>query len=244
MLKVKEMIFILVTIFLVSCTSLSVDEIKKNTIDSKEENSNVIKGKDIGLLKGSEESIKIATSEEIKAFSENSKFVFFLKPGDKINVKATGMIEDSEILIVRPDGKINVKKIGTIEAENKTPEDIEKILNEEIKKYYTNTKYIVEVLEYNNNKVYIWGDIKAPGVYKFGGRTTLVEAITQAGGLVLNMEDSETKQNKTLLFYCCVVRKNNPPIWIKLNSIISEGEILNNVALLPEDILYIYKRKI
>ena len=242
MYKKSNILVLLMAIFIISCAGLPVDEINKNVIDSNEKSSKELDAKELDFVGDGPKVIKISTEEEIIKFSKNSNYDFFLKAGDKINVKSSGIIEDSEVLTVRPDGKINVKLIGTIIVENKTPEDIENILNVEIKKYYTNTNYSVEILEYKNNKVYIWGEIRTPGVYSFEGKTSLVEALSKAGGINLSKIDSETKQIKAVITYCCIVRKNAAPLWIKLNSIISEGKTINNIGLLPDDILYIYTR--
>lgn len=232
----KKISFLLIMMsFLLSCSRLTVNGLEPEKSDIQEINLSEINlwGKNTNL-------IKLSTQKELEVFSENINYTYYVKPGDKISVKNSDTDEVSEILTVRSDGKINVNKIGLISVIDKTSVEIEELVNAEGKKYYANAKYMVEIVEYNNNKIYIWGDIKLPGVLKFNGRTNLVEVVSLAGGLKLNSDDTETK---ALTIYCGVVRKSKKTVWIELNPLILEGKLEYNLNLVSGDIVYISTKK-
>lgn len=248
MLKKISSLLLVIT-FLLSCSNTEVDGIKLMDLDSQESGVKEIDISHLDPYSNITKIITLADREEIEEFSKDMDYTYLVKPGDKLRVKnfeISGSEEEGEILIVRPDGKINIKTVGLINVINRTAEDIEKLVNDEVKKYLKNTIYMIDIVEYNNSKIYVWGDIKISGVLNYKGRIDLLEAVSMAGGVKFNekepIQNTNQFQNKPKAVYCGIVRKLKTPVWIKLNSIILEGKLEYNIELLSEDIIYIYSK--
>ena len=103
------------------------------------------------------------------------------------------------------------------------------------------------------NNIYVLGEVKRPGIYPIEGECTVVEAITQAGGYTDNARlkscvvirrfprDEEGLKMRTItLKDVKVIReKYEQVIEINLEKILKDGELAQNIALQPQDIVYI-----
>lgn len=83
---------------------------------------------------------------------------------------------------VRKDGKISIPLVDDMQAAGLTPLKLKEILTEKLKDFVDNPDVTVIVLEANSYKVYLTGEVKAPGVYKLKSDTTLVQLLIMAGG--------------------------------------------------------------
>ena len=89
----------------------------------------------------------------------------------------------SGVYSVHPDGKITIPLIGDIQAGGKTPVEIEKTLKEALAKYVVNPLVTVTVQDVLSKRYYMDGEINHPGEYALVSPTTILEAISKAGGL-------------------------------------------------------------
>jgi len=108
-----------------------------------------------------------------------------LEPGDEIELKFYYTPELDITQTVRPDGKIALQLIGEIDVQGKTPG----ALREELLRLYVphlkKPEIAVIVRSLLNRRVYVGGEVTAPGVVAIPGKTDLLQAIMQAGGFKL-----------------------------------------------------------
>ncbi len=130
--------------------------------------------------------------------------------------------------IVKKDGNIYLPIIGPIPVTGYTVEEIHGILQEHIGAYVKEPHLTVDVLQYESQKYYVLGEVKAPGVFPVDGDTTLLEAIGLAKGVLPegNLERAYVVRNKTLL-----------PI--NLADILLRGDMSRNIYLKSGDLIYI-----
>jgi polysaccharide export outer membrane protein len=83
---------------------------------------------------------------------------------------------------VRPDGKITMPLIGEVQAGDQTPLQLTKTLTEMLGKYLNNPDVNVMVQEVRSKKYYIDGEVLKPGSYLLVTPTTVLEALSSAGG--------------------------------------------------------------
>ncbi len=102
---------------------------------------------------------------------------------DTLNVRVWHEQDFSGIYSVHPDGKITIPLIGDIQAGGKTPVEIEKTLKEALAKYVVNPLVTVTVQDVLSKRYYMDGEINHPGEYALVSPTTVLEAISKAGGL-------------------------------------------------------------
>ena len=105
-----------------------------------------------------------------------------LGPGDVFDIKFFRTPELNETQTVRPDGRITLQLVGEVMVHGKTPDE----LRSELIRLYTpelkKPEVAVIVRSLHHRRVYVGGEVKAPGLIPMPGRVTALEAIMQAGG--------------------------------------------------------------
>jgi polysaccharide export outer membrane protein len=102
--------------------------------------------------------------------------------GDVLEVFVWRNEQLSRELAVRPDGKISLPLIQDIQAEGLTVLELKDEITSMFEKHINNPRVTVLVRQINSYKVSILGRVMRPGVYPITGSTTLLEAISMAGG--------------------------------------------------------------
>ncbi|HZU27702.1 MAG TPA: polysaccharide biosynthesis/export family protein [Bryobacteraceae bacterium] len=114
---------------------------------------------------------------------------------DVLGVSVWREPELTRAVVVRPDGKISMPMIGEIQAAGATPEDLGKRLTQAFTKFINNPEVLVSVQQVNSKKYYIDGAVNRPGEYHLITPTTVLEALSQAGGF---REFANTKKIRIL----------------------------------------------
>jgi polysaccharide biosynthesis/export protein len=90
----------------------------------------------------------------------------------------------SFVASVRPDGKVTAPLLGELMANGQTPTSFAAVLKEKLSELVNNPLVSVEVLQVRSKKYYITGPGAArTGVFPLVVPTTVLEALTMAGGL-------------------------------------------------------------
>ena len=84
--------------------------------------------------------------------------------------------------VVRPDGKISLPLIGELQAAGVTPDQLGKDITAALTKLINGPEVTVSLLAVNSKRYYIDGEVNKPGEYKLVTPTTILEALSQAGG--------------------------------------------------------------
>jgi polysaccharide export outer membrane protein len=102
--------------------------------------------------------------------------------GDVLEVFVWRNDQLSRELVVRPDGKISLPLIQDIQAEGLTVLQLRDEITRMFDKHINNPRVTVLIRQINSYKVSVLGRVMRPGVYPITGSTTLLEAISMAGG--------------------------------------------------------------
>jgi polysaccharide export outer membrane protein len=84
--------------------------------------------------------------------------------------------------VVRPDGKISLPLIGEVQATGLTPDQLGKDITAALSRFINGPEVTVSLLAVNSKKYYIDGEVNKPGEYKLVTPTTILEALSEAGG--------------------------------------------------------------
>lgn len=174
--------------------------------------------------------------EEEKKVAEGER-EYYLDMGDVLDISVWQVpdLSRSEV-IVRPDGKISFPLIGDVKADGLTLSQLDDIITEKLKTFVKSPEVSIMIRRFGEqraNKVVILGEILSPGIYKFDETPTITEVIASAGGY--------TKY--AVLNSIMVIRgdiKGKPEV-IRLNvaQILKSGNLLQNILLKPNDIVYV-----
>ena len=129
---------------------------------------------------------------------------FVLGPEDVIEVVVWKTPELSRQVVIRPDGKISLALIGDVVASGLTADQLAQKILEKYKAFKENPSVSVNVIEVNSYYVFIVGEVVKPGKLPLKSYTTILQAISLAGGfsqfasrnnilVIRNIEDEEGK---------------------------------------------------
>lgn len=86
-------------------------------------------------------------------------------------------------VVVRPDGKITMPMLKEVSVIGLTPTQAEKIITEQLVKFIAAADVTVIVKAINSKKIYVVGGVKKEGPITYTYRMTIMQAISEAGGL-------------------------------------------------------------
>jgi polysaccharide biosynthesis/export protein len=89
----------------------------------------------------------------------------------------------SSEVMVRPDGMVSIPLLNDIRASGLTPDQFRQDVTKAAAKFVESPSVTVIVKAINSRKVFITGEVGAPGPYPLGGPTTVLQILAQAGGL-------------------------------------------------------------
>jgi len=160
-----------------------------------------------------------------------------LQPGDVIEVKFFYTPELDVTQMVRPDGKIALQLVGEVGVQGRTPAEVQQGLLRLYQAHLKDPEIAVVVRSLHNQRVFVGGAVLAPGIIQIPARTTVLEAIMQAGGF--NLEEAEVRN-------VIVIRHRDDKRYaykLDLKDAI-KGEDTEPFFLEPQDIVYVPRTKI
>ena len=154
-------------------------------------------------------------------------------PKDLLNISVFGLDELSKTVRVSEEGKITFPPLGGVEVEGLTKVELEKKLSQLLEeKYLQNPQVTVFIMEYQSKRVSVLGAISNPGPYELLGRQTLLQIISQAGGIT-NEAGNEI----------IVIRQHDDgastSLKISIDDLILKGDARLNIPLQLNDVINI-----
>jgi polysaccharide export outer membrane protein len=107
---------------------------------------------------------------------------FLLGPEDVLEIAVWRNQDLSRATAIRPDGLISMSIVGDIQAAGLTANALAERIAERLAKFVTNPAVSVSVKEINSYSVFVLGEVMKPGKYQLKSYTTLLQAISLAGG--------------------------------------------------------------
>ncbi len=108
---------------------------------------------------------------------------YVVGPQDVLTITSYDQADLSGKFVVEADGTFTYPMIGRIRAGGLTLRQVEAQLKAQLKNdgYFKNPQVTVAVETYKSQKIFIVGEVRAPGTYPLSGDMNLVEAIARAG---------------------------------------------------------------
>ena len=108
---------------------------------------------------------------------------YVIGPGDVLTISYRYEKDMNGDYLVRPDGKITLNLLNDIDAQGLTPDALRDRLTQASLKLYVDPTITVIAKEINSRKVSIIGGVLKPGSYNILGPMTVLELLSNAGGL-------------------------------------------------------------
>ena len=154
-----------------------------------------------------------------------SKDQFVIGPEDVLRVEVWKDQDLSRDVTVRPDGLITLSLVGDVQAEGLNVQQLRKVLTKSYEKYVEAPNISVSLVAINSFKVFIVGKVNSPGVFPIRSNTTILQAISMAGGfaewatpdkiILVRQEDGQEKHYR--INYDKIVSGTAPDIYLHKN---------------------------
>ncbi len=107
---------------------------------------------------------------------------FLLGPEDVVEVTVWRNQDLSRTVVVRPDGMISLPLIGDVQASGLTASGVGEKISKRLSEYKENPSVSVSVKEINSYSIFVVGEFVRPGKYSLKSYTTVLQAVSLAGG--------------------------------------------------------------
>jgi polysaccharide biosynthesis/export protein len=107
---------------------------------------------------------------------------YLVGPEDILYIKVWREIDFTGPVVVRPDGKITMPLVGELQAGGLTPLQLQKSVTEALSKIINNPDVTVSVTDVRSKKYFIDGEVNRSGSFPLITPTTILEALSNAGG--------------------------------------------------------------
>jgi polysaccharide export outer membrane protein len=177
--------------------------------------------------------ISICGSADSQQEQETFVKEYKIGPKDLLDITVFELPELNQTVRVSEDGSISLPLLGKVVIEGLTKEELERKLAGLLEvKYLKKARVTIFIKEYQSKRVSVIGAVGRPGMYELIGRVSLLEMISQAGGL--------TDRAASELY---VLREGKNGIQAKLaidlNDLIINNNQKLNIPLMPKDVINI-----
>lgn len=159
---------------------------------------------------------------------------YIIGPEDVLDVSVWKNTDLSRTVVVRPDGKISLPLIGDVVAVGMTATQLADTISERLKEYKENPQVSIVVKEINSYAIYVLGEVAHPGKYPLKSKTTLLQAITLAGGFT-----PTAVRNRIVVFRFGENGQKDIKIKVNYDDIILRDGSGQNLVLAPGDTIVI-----
>lgn len=159
---------------------------------------------------------------------------YVIGPEDVLEISVWKNSDLSKIVTVRPDGIISLPLIGDFQAAGLTPSQLRESIASKLAQYQKTVVVSVIVQDINSYKIYIVGEVNAPGMYQLKSNTSIVQAIALANGFT-----QFASKNKVL-----VIRKDNngggeERIKVRFSDLLDDKYPGSTLILRPGDTIFV-----
>jgi len=176
-------------------------------------------------------SASTITDDDLIPLSKIEK-EYIIGQEDLLDIVVWGNEDLSTRVSVRPDGMISLPLLNDIQAAGLTVKQLQQSLARKLKPFMDAPDVAVMVIEVKSRKFFIQGEVQEPGAYPLNTDTTVVQAVSVAGGFT-----EFAKKNKFFI----IRREKGKERRIEINykAIVTGKDPGQNIYLRPGDTLIV-----
>ena len=106
-----------------------------------------------------------------------------LRAGDVLDLNFPFTPEFNQTVTVQPDGYISLRALGELRVQDKTTAEVVEVLRAAYTKILRDPALTIELKDFEKPYFIVGGEVNHPGKYDLRGDTTVVQAVTIAGGV-------------------------------------------------------------
>lgn len=159
---------------------------------------------------------------------------YIIGPEDVLEISVWRNADLSKTVAVRPDGKISLPLIGDVAAVGKTTVQLADSISAKLKEYKENPQVSIIISQVNSYVIYVLGEVAHPGKFPLKSKTTILQAITIAGGLT-----PTAARNKLVVFRFSENGERDVKLKASYDDIVLRDAPDQNISLRPGDTLVV-----
>lgn len=165
--------------------SASITESRPRTVSQKNYEGVPLDERPVNPAVTANSSDEAAIQSQISAVYRGFYNSYRLGPGDIIGIYIDKHPEDSVLRVsVSPVGRIYFPLLGDVSVAGKTLPQLQEYLSNGVAEFIREPRLTLALLEAQSAKVGVLGDVKTPGLMVMTRPLRVLDAITQAGGIL------------------------------------------------------------
>jgi polysaccharide export outer membrane protein len=168
------------------------------------------------------------------AFLQEKAFTDYkVGPKDLLEISVFGLNDLNRTVRVSEDGKISLPLLGEVDVAGLTKSECEKKISQLLEEgFLQNPQVTIFIREYKSNRVSMLGAVRNPGPYELLGIQSLLQVISQAGGMT-------NEAGNDIIIMRPLPDGATRTIKISIENLILKGDASLNILLEPSDIVNI-----
>jgi polysaccharide export outer membrane protein len=162
-------------------------------------------------------------------------YQYLIGPGDGLTIFVWRNPEISGQFVVRPDGKVTTSLVEDLEVSGRTPTMLARQLEEQLSTYINNPRVTVSVDRFQgpfSEQVRVIGEATNPSAINYTENMTLLDLMIAVGGLTEFASGNNAKLVR-------VINGQQTTFELNIEDLIKDGDITENIDMLPGDIIII-----
>ena len=160
-------------------------------------------------------------------------------PGDKLDIEVAENADTRRVTKVMPDGMLYYDVADGINVKGMSTREISTALATQLEGDYVGPVVSVNVADADSQRFWLLGQVKTPGAYPIQKPTTVIDAISQGGGLLSFNENNEVRNPEAADLKRSILIRNSDLIPVNFDALVREGDMSQNVYIRPGDYLFI-----
>lgn len=159
---------------------------------------------------------------------------YHLHLSDRIELQFPFSPDYNETVMVQPDGRISLREVDPIEVAGKTVLEVQSLIQQAYNGILHEPRVSVSLKDFQVPSFYASGEIGRPGRYELHNEITLLEAISEAGGML----NERARKTEVVVF-----RPQGNGTYesrvIDLKKMLAAKGVEEDFAIAPGDIIYV-----
>ena len=162
-----------------------------------------------------------------------------LQANDVIDIMYRYTPEFNQTATVEPDGFVSLQLIGGVKLGGLTLDQAHAVVFERASAHLRTPQVSVLLKDYDKPHFVVSGEVKSPGRFDLRGRTTAVEAIAMAGGVI----SASAKHSQVILIRRIAAAEGETRL-LNLKRMMQAPQSAEDVTLRPGDMLIVPQNKV
>jgi len=163
--------------------------------------------------------------------------IFRLGASDKLEIEVLDVEGTRQVCNVMPDGNVYYQTCPAIKATGLSIPELKTRIEDSLKDFYRNPQVSIILRGVSSQRAWILGRVNTPGLYPIDNPTTVIEAISRAGGL-FSSRFSGTTEELADLHHSFLVR-NGEFVPVDFYALLKQGDLSQNIYLRNGDYIYL-----